>query len=437
MNGMPPVKLSSSILTAPARISGRAITWALLTLSISSSTFLPTWCTAPSVTASSPTNGGSQPAAAISVRPAFLIRTATIIRGRAVSWESGSDQGNYAQPPEAHFLDGDRLLLSFVAHSAAAVLAPRGAPAGEYQLDAVVVSAATGKILTEAHWPAYSRYTRVAAVNSAGFVELSADRLTLIRPDLVIAKVAGIPTPRPYRRDSNLEPAYIPSASHDGKRMLLWTDFRAPGPWLWFDAENLQLLTEVQSVPSRIDVFVSDDRLWTWESRTGNTITRLPLGRWRIFAPLASQGLAVTCIASLGRDFVLCGQTGAVGPNLPIKVGATIISADGTRHWLISNQPGGGSPMAAATARNNRRFTILTGTQTGGIGWLDVDSHTELKGLLIYDAPFDAQAYPLLVRGSKAKNIYSQVLSPDGKYLAVLGNNGILEIYDLPPIRTR
>lgn len=390
--------------------------------------------TAQSVTACFLTKGGAQSATEAPIRPTFVIRTAALIRGRAVRWQSGSDTGNYPQPPDMHFLDDDRLIVSFVAHSEAAVFAPEGAGGGEYQLDGVVVSASTGKTLAEAHWPAYSRYSEVAAVNNAGFVELSADRLALIAPDLAVAKVARIPAPQPYKRALDLEPVYIPAASHDGGRLLLWTSFRAPGPWLWLDAEKLRLLAEVESIPSRIDVFVSDERLWVWTSRTGRTITRQPLGPWQIFDPLASQGRAITCVASLGRDFVLCGPNGAVGPNLPIEAGATIVSANGKMYWPVMNQPGGGWPMEAATARDNRRFVVLTGTRTGGVGWLDIDGHTELRGLLIYDAPFGPQAHSRLVRGSKAKNIYSQALSPDGRHLALLGDNGVLEIYNLPPV---
>lgn len=395
--------------------------------------FWLTWFTAPFVTACFLTDVPAQSASETLIRPTFVIRTAPLIHGRAVEWQSGSDQGNYSQPPEVHFLDDDRLLLSFVAHTQAAVLTPKNTGAGEYQLDGVVVSAATGKTLAEAHWPAYSRYSEVAAVSNAGFVELSADKLALIRPDLAIVKTASIPPPLPYKQNPDLEPVYIPSASHDGKRLLLWTDFRAPGPWLWFDTGDLQLLSEVESVPSRVDVFVSDRRLWAWISRTGRTITRSPSGSWRSFDPLASQGMAITCVATVGRDFVLCGQTGMVGPNLPIA-DAMIVSADGKRHWPAVNLSGGGRPMEATTARDNKRFVILCGMQAGGIGWLDIDNHTGLRGLLIYDAPFGPQARSLLVRGSKAKNIYCQDLSPNGRHLALLGDNGVLEIYDLPAV---
>ena len=87
-----------------------------------------------------------------------------------------------------------------------------------------------------------------------------------------------------------------------------------------------------------------------------------------------------------------------------------------------------------ATARDANRFVILSGNYVGGVGWLDIDAHTVLRGFLIYDAPYGPEPLRLLVSGSKLRNIYSPVLSPDGRRLAVLGQNGLIEIFDLPAV---
>lgn len=57
-----------------------------------------------------------------------------------------------------------------------------------------------------------------------------------------------------------------------------------------------------------------------------------------------------------------------------------------------------------------------------------------LKGLLVYEAPFSAPSYTLAVHSSQLKNV-SATLSPDGRYLAVLGHpEPVLEVFELPAV---
>lgn len=67
---------------------------------------------------------------------------------------------------------------------------------------------------------------------------------------------------------------------------------------------------------------------------------------------------------------------------------------------------------------------------------MDIDGHTVLRSLLVFDISSHRQPYVLDVKGPKIKDLRPNdfALSPDGSQLAVL-NNETVYVFALPPIQ--
>lgn len=427
-------------MTAPARRSGNRSASVRLSRLISLSTYLPTLFTVLFAPVFFPISFTTSDEAAVQVRPAVVIRTAPLVKDRAVPVPNSPDRGYWPQVPFLSFLDNSRLILSFVGRAPNPTLSPRAhADAGaEFQLNGILISARTGKVLAEQHWPAFSRWSQIAAVTDAGLVLLSSNRLALIDQHFEISKELTLPLPPPQTHYPGLERRYFPRVSPDGRRLLLLTDLTTAGPWIWVNTENLQVLGTI-SGPRRWGITcVANDQIWTRPSgQSSALLTWIPNGAgWQVFAaPLSDES---RCDAAVGPGLLLYTALQNNRNDLkqkPKLLGQFLASGDGKTAWPVRDRGHDGMGLEAATARNAARFVILTGVETGGITWLDVQSHTVLRGLLVYDAPYGPEPQRFEVRDSKVTDFYSAALSPDGRHLALLGRNGLLEIYDLPNLR--
>lgn len=87
----------------------------------------------------------------------------------------------------------------------------------------------------------------------------------------------------------------------------------------------------------------------------------------------------------------------------------------------------------AAVSRNGKRFVILVEQTKGAHLGLDIGGHDVLKALFVFDPPFKAPSFRLVVRGSRIRNPEMPALSPDGRHLAVFAYpDPVIEVYDLP-----
>ncbi|HEV2177250.1 MAG TPA: hypothetical protein VGW33_08625 [Terriglobia bacterium] len=67
----------------------------------------------------------------------------------------------------------------------------------------------------------------------------------------------------------------------------------------------------------------------------------------------------------------------------------------------------------------------------GGSEILDIDYHSVLKRIMVYDIPTREWIYTLAAKRQKIGSISGLALSPDGSQMAIL-TDGVVETYRLP-----
>ncbi len=370
------------------------------------------------------------------VTPSYRIDLRLVVKGPFVFEPVGHPESRVGLPiTSLCFLDRERLAATVVTQAAGRPMLPRrGEPttASPFRLDAVLIEAATGKILGTPAWPSNSRFAGIIAANDKGFVMQAGTELTLLASDLRPIKRLALP-PLPadeYGHDRN----WTPRSSWSGRRVVLlgWRTWDR-GPWLWLDAEDLQVLESWQDVGTGA-VAVSDDRLVmnTGARHFGDPPSRLvmsvPDEKW---SPIPST-LHPSAPQFVGPDLLYFHRYSTI--NFPAQAGVFLMRTDsGEVPRLESPRKGWGLGRAAAS-RTGKRFVILIGETKGRHPALDIGGHGVLRALLVFDPPFTTPTCTLEVRGSRIRNPDIPALSPDGLHLAVFSYpDPVLEVYELPP----
>jgi len=332
-------------------------------------------------------------------------------------------------------LDNQRVAATVVTQAAGPPTLPaRGEPttASPFRLDAVLIDAATGKILGTPAWPSNSRFAGIVAANDRGFVTETGVELTLLSPDLAPIKRLTLPPlpPNPYRG----ERYWNPRPSWSGRRVLLLGQvFWIKGPWLWLDAEGLQVLESWQDIRTG-DVTLSDDRLVmdTGGRHFGDPPSRLvmsvPGGKW---SPIPST-LHASAPQFVGPDLLYFQSYSTI--DFPAQGGVFLMRTDSGEVSRLQPPRRGWGFGRAAASRTGKRFVILIEETKGRHPALDIGGHGVLRALLVFDPPFTTPTCTLEVRGSRIRNPEFPALSPDGRRLAVFSYpDPVLEVYELPP----
>jgi hypothetical protein len=104
----------------------------------------------------------------------------------------------------------------------------------------------------------------------------------------------------------------------------------------------------------------------------------------------------------------------------------------------------GGDPLMTANFRDDgwvgrlfypssdgNRFAVTVWAHKGGSALLDIDYHSVLKRIEIYDVPNPHPVYTLDAKQQKIKGLSGVALSPDGSLMAIL-TDGVVEVYRVP-----
>ena len=378
-------------------------------------------------------NGRAVEAPRTNVAPACRIDLKSVVKEAFLFEPWGSPEGRSGPPVRSiWFLDNQRLAVTVVTQAGGKPeLATRGGPnaSSPFRLNAVLIDATSGKILDTPGWPSNSRFAGIIAANGKGFVTQRGEELTLLSFDLApIKQVTLPPLPRNY-----LTGYWSPHTSWSGRHLLF---FAGPAwvkiPWLWVDAESLQVLESWQDVVTGT-VTASDDQVVSepYSRRFGDPPSTLkaevPGGNWKPI-PLT---LSASVPRFVGPDLLYFHRY--IRGTAPPRAEAFLVRIDGSEIFRLETTHKGWVPGQASVSRVGNRFVILVGKTEGSHPALDIGGYSVLKGLLVYDPPFRAPASTLLVRDSKVRDP-SAALSPDGRHLAVLGYpQPLLEIFDLPP----
>lgn len=336
------------------------------------------------------------------------------------------------------FLDNERLAVTVVTRaSGRPELQNRrepGTSGSAFQLDGVLIDAASGEVIGMPVWPSNSKYAGIVAANDQGFVIQRGDALELLSAQskpLKRISLSPLPTDE-YAHDSFWKPV----SSWSGKHLLMIGWSKASSTWLWVDAESLEVLKSWQDVGAG-PVVASDDRLiMSSSSRHFNDSPlsleiAVPGGNWTPI-PFTVWAMYPTF---LGPNLLYFHRYRMMG--VREQQGAFLLRTDTGQISRIDDPPQKGwRPSSAAASRVGKRFVIEIGETKGSYAALDIGGHEMLRGLIIYDSPFELPAYTLVVQHSKIRNPDTVALSPDGRHLAVLSYpESILEVFELPAVK--
>lgn len=338
------------------------------------------------------------------------------------------------------FSDGGTLIASFVTQEGPQPLARRGSPNQPlpFRLHALFIDSANGGLRSQPQWPIPHPAAGVLCAPDGDFIVATNELLTLYSAGLEkLASLRLSASPAwdifqvlqsPGRRSlllvyASTSPApHLISAAELGKyldsiRRLYW----------WVDGRSLSLRHEwIAGIEP--PTAVSDTEVVTVKG------SREPSGR----AIMAGAPGGPSHPIWTGPD--ASGSPRFVGDHVLALFwprGFRLISSAGTP---MLNENFGGSELLgtyghypAPSAAEGGRFAIAVWGVRGGSRVLDISGHAFLKRVMVFDLRSRRWIYTLNAKKEKIKTIHGLAVSPDGTLLALINQDGILEVFRLPP----
>ncbi len=81
---------------------------------------------------------------------------------------------------------------------------------------------------------------------------------------------------------------------------------------------------------------------------------------------------------------------------------------------------------------DGRRFVVGYYKTRGGIAAIDIAGQTTIERLMVFDLPNRHWIYTLDAKKRKIENVSGMALSPDGSLLALITQDGVLQLYRIP-----
>jgi hypothetical protein len=362
------------------------------------------------------------------------------------------------------FLSNDAVAITFVTREAPGALSRRGQSDEllPYRLHAFFIDPKTGRVINTRDWPSSSLRSRVLPATGQKFVVLTPDRLLLYSSEFNLLGQLDVTWGRESIKD-HWEVAHSPGGKYllinyepqaDAKRIdqlpptTPLSDWEPVERFERIDLENLQ---EVERWTTKIchdcfftlgdhDAFgISDDGMvQRWKNVPGGTpfnskiveIGKPPDGPWRelcpYYQPYCRPGGFVSSETFIAEregkpgEFWLVSTNGGLLLHEVLHENETIFAGHLPSHasW---------NPSA-----DGRRFAVAVMKIKGANAFLDIGGHSHLDRVMVFDIPSRQWIYTLNAPKRKIADISGMALSPDGLYLALITQGGILEIYRLP-----
>jgi hypothetical protein len=334
--------------------------------------------------------------------------------------------GLHFKPNPLCFADNNVLTATFITREEVTTLARRDQH-GEFlplRLHAIFLGAEVGKVQSTKEWSITHPRGGVIAAGDGKFAVLTPAMIALYSPSLELVKDFKLSS----EQQSHLWDFH---SSPSGKSIL--AEYHYPeASFQWIDIDSLQ------PQPAWSDrtpgVSISDKEL---------TITRETYVKSKGF-------LAEVLIRTADGPWrtvcrVLPGQAGHCG--IPQFLSNEMIALFGPHQFGVVPRTGGdalfkisfrddewlGRPLHSSA--DGKRFAVTVWAHKGGNAFFDIDSHSVLKRIVIYDLPSGQAVYMLDAKQQNIKDVSGVALSPDGSLMAIL-TNGVVEVYQLPSDHT-
>lgn len=341
-------------------------------------------------------------------------------------------------PGQICFPSEGQLVVTYISQALAATLPRRSRPEAfsDLWLQALFVDPATGQLRARHEWPTFSDRARVAPATCGKFVVVTPDKLILYSPEIRPLKELDLDVGLDATRGD-----WNARSSPGGKYLVIdygphsnENDLRGfPGAVTEFELIDTETLRLVRNWTDRgfggIHPFqwLDNGEIIATSGNSGSTVIGPPGGPWRTF----QASWPPRC-----------------GPNLekmPISdeaiFGGNKVSID---RWCYSLTLTNGEILFAqqfadkeivrwlAASLGGQRFAIAVDRGRGGSWALDIGARYSLNRIMVYDVPSRRWIFTLGGGKQGIKSISGLALSPDGARLALINQDGILELYAIP-----
>jgi hypothetical protein len=342
------------------------------------------------------------------------------------------------------FTQQDQIVVSYVSHILSDRLSRRDEPnLSGFRLHALFISARTGQIQSTLEWPTPSLRSGIIPAAQGNFLVVTPEKFMLYSSGLQLLKELEIPVAREAFKD-DWELLRSPS----GKFLLIDYEVASSDKLPCFevrdrliDAENLQII-QAWSQFGRVD----------WKPRPGPCLAPTDHPEVRFWSDVSDDGALLTtdgtgapaighvdspfhvlCSHSdpnCGKGFLVNNQTVLVWPLFNQNRHITLISMSGE---MLPIQDLGNKETLRSMARSDggQRFALSVERSKGGSELLGIATEWYEDRIMVYDLPSHKMIYTLDAKKQAITKISELALSPDGTLLALIDQNGILQVFNV------
>lgn len=337
-------------------------------------------------------------------------------------WRIREGVGTRVTIGQIHFVSDERLVVTFISRIVPERLPRRSTPEGasNLHLRGLFVDAATGGVQASHEWPTFSERSRIVPTVGGKFVVITPDKLTLYSPEIQPLEDLDLPVKREAVKgywDAVPSPA--------GKYLMVWYDALPVGAAMkstLIDAASLR--TVIPWAEGANGFIPLDDG--NVVASDGSAIGPLR-GPWRPLDIPWGQGCEPNPLLIPVSDRVLFGGNSVSLDrwcySLALTSGEILFERE-----LPSNEFVG----LVGVSAGGERFAVETYKVHGGSWLLDIGGHALVYRIKVYDIAARRWIYALDGKKQGIKTISGLALSPDGSLLALIDQNGILQVYRVP-----
>lgn len=338
--------------------------------------------------------------------------------------ESGASVG------QLHFLSDHRMVVTFTSHVVPETLPRRGQPnvSSNLRLDALFVDADGGQVQAKRTWPTSSERSRILPIGGGRFVFITPDKLILYSSSIGPLKELGLPVGR-----QSVRTWWNAIPSPGGSFLFLWYD-PPGGDWVHPPPTMSALIsTEIlrMALPwgPRGNSFIPfDDGQVITVNGYGHPEIGPPAGPWRALpSDWGPDCKPANVPIPVNDNAIFGGGPSPVGQScyfLALTTGELVF-----KEKLSDNEYVGSIGVSAG----GQRFAIETYKVHGGSRLLDIGGRALVCRIKVYDLPTRQWIFTLDGNKQRIKSISGLALSPNGSLLALIDQDGILQVYHLPP----
>jgi len=342
----------------------------------------------------------------------------------------GEQWGLHLRPNPLCFADSNALIATFITREDVNTLARRDQPgdALPLRLHGIFLGAEAGKVQSTKEWSITRPRGGIIAVGGGKFAVLTPSMIALYSPSLEVVKDFKLSS----EQQSHLWNFH---SSPTGKVILL--EYHYPeAKYQWLDTDTLQPQSASWSESLPV-LSISDDKEIT--SFRDTYVRSKAINIYEALVQPRDRPERAVCRVIVGHGDDSCGE--------PEILSNELLALWSPHEFCVVPKTGGNALLKASfrddewlgsllySSADGKRFAVTVSAHKSGSAFFDVDYHSVLKRIEIYDLPNPHPVYTLDAKQQKIRDVSGVALSPDGTRMAILAN-GVVEVYQLPPQHT-